>query len=56
MNKDPDIVLEKAPIIILDRKSAFCMTKNGKDTKHTIHIYRRMNFVRNGKKMKNAKG
>ena len=24
------------------------MAKNGKDTKNTIHIYRRMNFVRNG--------
>ena len=24
------------------------MNKNGKDTKHTRHIYRRMHFVRNG--------
>ena len=25
-----------------------CMAKNGKDTKHTRHIVRRMHFVRNG--------
>ena len=28
------------------------MSKNGKDTKHSIHIARRMNFVRNGEKCK----
>ena len=28
------------------------MAKNGKDTKHTRHISRRMNFVRNGEKRK----
>ena len=27
------------------------MDKNFKDTKHTRHIYRRMNFVRNGKEL-----
>ena len=26
------------------------MAKNGKDTKHTRHIVRRMHFVRNGEK------
>ena len=29
-----------------------CMAKNGKDTKNTRHIARRMNFVRNGEKCK----
>ena len=29
-----------------------CMDKNGKDTKHTRHITRIMNFVRNGEKCK----
>ena len=28
------------------------MAKNGKNTKHTIHIARRMHFVRNGEKYK----
>ena len=33
LNKDPDIVPEEAPLIVLDIKSAMCMAKNGKDTK-----------------------
>ena len=33
LNKDPDIVPEETPLIILDSKSAMCMAKNGKDTK-----------------------
>ena len=28
------------------------MAKNGKDKKHTSHIVRRVNFVRNGEKCK----
>ena len=32
-----------------------CMDKNGKDTKNTRHIARRMNFVRNGEKCKMQK-
>ena len=48
LNKDPYIVPEEAHLIVLDRKSALCMDKNGKDTKHTRHIARRMHFVRNG--------
>ena len=51
LNKDPDVVPEKTPLIILDRKSAICMAKNGKFNKHTRNIDRRMNFVRNGKKV-----
>ena len=47
LNKDIDVVPEQAPLIILDRKSARFMDKNGKDTKHNRHISRRMQFVRN---------
>ena len=39
-------------MIILDNKPAMCMDKNGKDTKHTRHIARIMNFVRNVEKCK----
>ena len=49
-NKDPDIFPEEAPLVILDIKSDVCMDKNGKDTKHTRHISRIVNFVRNGGK------
>ena len=52
INKDPYIVPEEAPLIVLDSKSAMCMAKNGKDTKHTRHIASRMHFVRNGEKCK----
>ena len=47
LNKDTYIVPEEAPIIILDSKSTICMAKNGKDTKHTRQIYRRIHLVRN---------
>ena len=50
LNKDPDIVSDEAPLSVLDRKSAICMAKIGNDTKHTRHIARRINFVRNGEK------
>ena len=46
-NKDPDKVPEAAPLIILDIKSAVCMSNNGKDTKRTSHIARRVYLVRN---------
>ena len=42
LNKDPEIVPEEAPQIILYRKSSICMAKNGKDTNITRHIYRRV--------------
>ena len=48
LNKDPDIIPEESPLIVLYCKYAMCMAKNGKDTKHTRHIARRMHFVRNG--------
>ena len=44
LNKDPDIVPEEDPLIVLDRKSAMCMAKNGKNTNHTRHIARIMHF------------
>ena len=50
--KYPYVVPEQAPLIILDRKSDICMAKNGKDTKHTRHVSRRMHFVRNGEECK----
>ena len=52
LNKDPDIVPEEGPMIVLDSKYAICMDKNGKNTKHTRHIARRIHFVRNGEKYK----
>ena len=52
LNKYPDIVPEEAPIIILDSKSAVRMSKNGNDTKHTIHIARRVHFVSNDENCK----
>ena len=44
LNKDPEIVPEEAPLIVLDIKSDMCMAKNGENTKHTRHIARRMYF------------
>ena len=52
LNNNPDIVTQEATLIILDGNSAVCMAKNGKDTKHTRHIARRMHFLRNGEKCK----
>ena len=52
LNEDTDMFPKEAPLIVLDRKSAMCIAKNGKDTKHTRHIARRMHFVRNGEKCK----
>ena len=48
LNKDPYIVPEEAPLIVLDSKYVMCMANNGKNTKHTRHIARRMYLVRNG--------
>ena len=52
LNEDPDMVPKEDRLIVLDRKSAMCIAKYGKDTKHTRHIARRMHFVRNGEKCK----
>ena len=50
--KDPDIVPEEVSLIILDIRSVVCMANNRKDIKHTRHIFRRVNFIRNGEKCK----
>ena len=52
LNKDTDIFPEEAPLIVLDSKSDICMSNDGKDTKNTIQIARRMHLVRNGEKCK----
>ena len=49
--KDPDEAPEDPPLVILDSKSGVDMAKNGKDTKHTRPITRRMHFVRQGQAM-----
>ena len=54
-NNDPDMVPEEAPLIVLNRKSALCMDKNGKDTKHTRQISRGIYSERNGEKCKMQK-
>ena len=46
INEDTDMVSKETPLIVLDSKSAMCMGKNIKDTKHTRHIARRMHLVR----------
>ena len=50
LNKDPDIVPEESPLIILNINYAVCMAKNDMDTKHTRHISRRVYSVINGEK------
>ena len=55
LKKDPDIVPEEAPLIILDRKSSVCMDNNGKDNNHTRNISKIINFVGNGEKWKMRK-
>ena len=52
LNEGPYMVPKEAPLIVLDSKPAICMAKNGKDTKHTRQIARRMHLVRNGEKCK----
>ena len=52
MNKDTGIFPEEAPLIILDSKYAVFMDNNGKDNNHTMHIVRRVYFVRNCGKCK----
>ena len=52
LNKDSDIVPEESPLIVLDSNSFMCISKNVKDTKHTIYISRRMHLVRNREKFK----
>ena len=51
LNKDPYVVPEQAPLIILDITSYVCIDNNGKDTKHTRDISRWIYFVRNGQEL-----
>ena len=46
------MVPKEAPLIVLKIKSAVCMAKNGRGTKNTRHIARRMHFLMNGEKCK----
>ena len=46
-NKYPYVVTEQAHLIILDRKSAISMAKNGMETKQTNKISRIMHFAIN---------
>ena len=55
LNEDPDMVPKVSHLIVLDRKYAMCMAKNGRDTKHTRHIVRRIHFVRNGESVRCTK-
>ena len=52
LNNYPDVVPEEAPLIVLDSKPAMCIDKNGKDTKHTIQIARRIHCLSNVEKCK----
>ena len=52
LNKDTYIVPSEAPLLSLDSKYSLGMADNSKDTKHTRHIAKRINFVQNGKKCK----
>ena len=45
LSKYLDIVPEEDNLNILDNKSSVCMANNGKDTKHTRQISRRVHFV-----------
>ena len=55
LNEDPDMFPKEAPLIVLDSKYAMCTAKNGRYTKNTRHIARRIHFVRNGEKCKMQK-
>ena len=48
LNKDPVVFIEQAPLVILYIKSDIWMAKDGKDTKHPIHIPRIIHLVING--------
>ena len=52
LKKNPYIVPEEASLVVLDSKSAIFMAKHDKYIKHTRHISRRMDLVRNGEKCK----
>ena len=49
LNKDSDLVPQKAHLDVLNSIPAIFMDKNDKYTKNTRHNNRIMNFVRKGK-------
>ena len=51
-NKDPDIVPEESPMIVLYSNHAMFMDNNCKDTKQARHITRGMHFERDREKCK----
>ena len=50
LSKDTDMVPLEVPLILFYSKSDVCIANNGKDTKNTRHIPRRVHFVSNGEK------
>ena len=44
--KDQDVVPYQAPLIVLDNMSEVCMYNNDKYNKQTIHISRKIHFVK----------
>ena len=52
LNKDQDKFPEESLLIILDSKSAVCMAKTCKDTKHIRHIAIRVQFSKEWQKLK----
>ena len=44
LSKDPEIVPEEDPLIVLDSKTSIFMADNGKETKNTRHIARIIHF------------
>ena len=49
-NKETYVAQEQSPEIILDSRQSLCMAKNGKSTKHSRNVSRRICLVRNGEK------
>ena len=52
LNKDPDIVPEESPLIILDIKYDICIATNGKDANNTSHIPTGVHSVSDGERCK----
>ena len=44
LNKDPYIVPEEVPLIILDSSSAMCMAENSKDINHKRKFFKKSTF------------
>ena len=48
LNKNPNIFPKESPLIVLHIEYSDCMDNNGKYTKHTTHIARRIHLIRTG--------